>query len=821
MTEYPADLERPGLLRDGRSILIRPGTVRDSDAVLDFYGRLSRRSVAFRTLGPVVTMDRASTEEFLDNDFHGRLVLLATLDDRVIGMADYTRSSEDRADVGFTVEDAFQGMGMGGLLLEHLAAAARDRGITVFDADVLAENLPMLRTLQSSGYRVEFGEPGSVQHVDVAIDPQRRVLARSDRRERVAIGSSLGLFFAPKSVAVIGASRKPRTVGNALFRNLREGGLDGPVYPVNPNITDIDGVACVKSVRELDSVDLAVVAVRADIVTEVLQECVDSGIRAVIVVSAGMESGRDAQELVRLVRGHDMRMIGPNCMGVVSLSVRGSGDLVATFSPAVPPRGRVSMVSQSGPLGLAILDHARRLNLGFRGFVSLGDSFDVSSNDLLQWWGGDRSTGVVLLHLDKFGNPRKFARAAQRLSLRKPVIAVHPGSFTRSAPSGADEVPTDSDAVLDALFSQTGVIRTRTMQEMFDTALLLANQPVPAGPRVAILTNAAGPGALTLGASRSAGLVSAEPASATREALDAIGATSSSNPVDLRPDATAEQYREALRALLSDFGVDAVIVLFLPPLIDESDSVAQALVAEAGAVPTKPVVASFVSTEGLIDELRVDDRRTIPSYRFPESAATALGRAAAYGNWLRLPVGVVKEPPGISVSDAKSLVAACGPGVMNSDRVRELLGCFGLAVIETSEVSATHATLTLRVLDDPIFGPVLALGSAPEIVDVFGDVAYRVTPLTDRDALAMVESLRTYPVLAGLRDVEAVDLDAVVDLLMRVSMMVEVIPEVSSIRSGALRVGGVGEKIGFTDVTILLNEPSQGRPVREATVDRS
>ncbi|GAB92277.1 bifunctional acetate--CoA ligase family protein/GNAT family N-acetyltransferase [Gordonia rhizosphera] len=819
MADYPHELERPGLLRDGRSILIRPATSDDVETVLQFYGRLSRRSVAMRTLGPVFTMNREATETFVNADHISRVVLLAMLDDNVIGMADYARSPTeiDRADIAFTVEDAYQGMGLGGLLLEHLAAAARDRGIEVFEADVLAENLPMIRTLQSSGYLVEFGDDSEIQHAELAVDPRRQVLARSERRQRTAIRSSLHPVFAPRSVAVVGASRKERTVGNAVIRNLRDGGFQGTLHAVNPHATEVDGIPAVPSVSGLDDLDLAVVTVPSAAVPQVLEECASVNVDAVIVVSTEMDgSGGDrGTEMLRYARGHGMRLVGPNCMGVISL--RSDVNLVATFSPAIPTRGRVSMASQSGPLGLAVLDHARRLGLGFSGFVSLGDSLDVSPNDLLQWWETDRSTGVVLLHLDTFGNPRKFARAARRLAVRKPVIAVHPGTFqttgTRVSPSGA---PTESDAVLGALFTQAGVIRTRTMQEMFDTALMLAHQPVPPGPRIAILTNAEGPGALAAGACRAAGLVLAELQSETLHALSQTGHHPTANPVDLTPDATNGDYGTALRALLSDRGVDAVIVLFIPPLVEQSAPIAQALVDECSAMPTKPVLASFLSREGIIDELRIDATRAIPTYRFPESAATALGHAVSYGNWLRLPGGVIRVPPNILVAEARILVRAFGPGPLSAAQVHKLLSCFG---IRTLSDDPSGQDMTLRVLDDPIFGPVLALGSADHYARLFGDVVYRITPLTDRDAHLMVQSLRSYPVLNGAADRPAVDVDALVDVLLRVSTMVESIPELALLAAHRIRVHPAGAGVTFLETDITLTEPSVGRTVREATVE--
>lgn len=818
MGEYPEELERPGLLRDGRSIYIRPATTEDAEVVLAFNGRLSRRTVAMRSLGPTITMTREAAERYVDTDFDDRLVLLATLDESVIGLADYARSAAepDRAEIAFTVEDAYQGLGLGGLLLEHLAAAARARGVEVFEAEVLDENLAMIRTFQSSGYRVEFGEPGSTQHIELAVDPRRQVLARSDRRERSAVQSSLHPIFAPRSVAVVGASREERNVGNSILRNLHHGGFTGVLHAVNPHTDEIDGVATVGSVRDLTELDLAIIAVPAAAVPEVLRDCGERNVGAVVIVSTEMTSGGtlNRNEILRMVRGHGMRMVGPNCMGVISK--RGKTDLVATFSPAIPAAGRVSMATQSGPLGLAILDHARQLGLGFCGFVSLGDSLDVSPNDLLQWWETDRSTGVVLLHLDAFGNPRRFARVARRLAVRKPVIAVHPGSL-RTLPVGTLPYagPTASDATLNALFAQTGVIRTRSMQEMFDTALAVAHQPVPPGPRVAILTNAEGPGALTAGACRAVGLVLADLGDATIDAVGRAGGDAMTNPLDLTPNATAEDYRTALTALLGDPGVDSVIVLYIPPLVLESRQIARAIVDAAQAFPNKPVLASYLSREGVIDDLRLSNDRAIPSYRFPEAAAVALGNAAGYGNWLRLPGGVSRVPADIFPDRAREYVEASGPGEVRQEEAVALLASFG---IETGTLESGQ-DMTLRVLDDPIFGPVMALGPADRYAQVYGDISYRITPLTDRDAEDMVHSLRGYAILAGMGDRPSIDIDALVDALLRVSAMVDSIPELVSLSVGLTCAYAPGTGVAASDVEITLASPSAGRLAREATVE--
>jgi acyl-CoA synthetase (NDP forming)/GNAT superfamily N-acetyltransferase len=825
VASYPRELERPGLLRDGRSLLIRPARPEDLERLLAFNGGLSRRTVSYRMLGPVVRMDRKAAAAFLDLDHDDRLALVALHDDRIIGLAEYSRLADqpDHAEIAFTVDDDFQGVGLGGLLLEHLAAAARTRGIAVFEADVLAENDRMLRTFGSSGYQVVVGESGSVQHVDVAIDPRRQVMRRSDRRERTATRPSLKPLFTPRSVAVIGANRTSRTVGNTILRNLVQHGFTGPVHAVNPRATEIDGVPSVPSIAEVPGpVDLAVVAVPAAAVRTVLRECGLSGVSAVVVVTTGVTDGDETaarEGLLGLARGHGMRLVGPNCMGVVNLDA--GTRLVATFSPTVPPAGGVSMASQSGPLGLAVLDQAGRIGLGFSGFVSLGDTVDVSPSDLLTWWESDRSTSVVLLHLERFGNPRKFGRTARRVAARKPVIAVQPGTVGPPvAPGTRRFVPADSDAAMSALFTQAGVIRTRTMQEMFDTALLLANQPVPSGRRVAVVTNAGGPGALTAGACRAAGLELATFSDRTRRELRAqLGpGTEWADPLDLTPMAVAADYRAAMTAVLADEGVDAVIALFMPPLVDQADAVAEALLTTSAAEPGKPVVASFLGSSGVPALQR--DGRSIPSYLFPESAAAALGHAARYGEWVRRPVGLVRDPADIDVDAARALVDRHGPGRLPADAAAELLACFGLHSASAGHVPpAEGQDITLGVLSDPIFGPVVAFGMAGDYAQVFGDVALGLTPLSDLDAAAMVGSIRARPLLEGFGGRRAVDLDSVTDALLRVSNLVERVPEVADLTIERLRIGPAGHRPVVLDATVGLTEPSPERIATEPAVD--
>lgn len=817
---YPEDLERPGLVRTGRSTFIRPVRPEDADRLVAFVGGLSRATLAYRSLGPVVRARDDVIRRGAHVDYLDELALVALAGDEIAGLVRYVRDPDepDHADVTFTIRDDHQSEGFGRLLLEHIAAAARARGIRVLAADVLADNTRMINVFLGSGYRIETGPPGQILHFDIAIDPQTLAVARAERREHTAVRRSLRPLLEPRSVAVIGANRDPLTIGHEIVANLLRGGFRGSVYPVNPHAERIAGARAYRGVRDLpEAPDLALVAVRAEAVPDVVRECAKLGVKAVVVVSTGFgetgAAGRTAElELARFARASGMRLVGPNCMGVVNTT--SAARLAATFSPALPEPGRVAMSSQSGPLGLAVLDLARRLRLGFSGFVSVGHAVDVSTNDLLQWWDEDPATSVILLHVEHFGNPRRFARIARRIAPRKPIIAVHPGH---------------ADAAVSSLFAQSGVIRTRSLQELFDVALLLAHQPPPPGDRVAVITNAGGPAALTAGACAASGLRVPALGERTRHTLRTALAPRAevTNPVDLTPMATAAHYRQALDAVLADDDIDAAIVLFMPPLADKADEVAAAILDAAAAVPSKPVVTSFLGGAGVADLLHRGEL-VVPTYTFPESAAASLGHAAAYQAWRATPAGVVPDLAGIDAELARALVAGHGPGPVPARLATELLHAYGIPVTDTGPDSATDTVTDsgpdtgpgsrpgsgpdafLSVGADPVFGPVVSFGLTGDYADLMADVAHRVTPLSDRDAREMVRSLRATPLLDGRVGGRGVDLAALEETVLRISAMVEDLPEIETLELRPVRLLPPGEGVAVAHATIrLAHDPSE------------
>jgi len=809
-SRYPAELEQPALLRDGRSVLIRPVLADDEEAMLDFSRRLSRRTLAQRLLGPVPRFRRELLRQYVDVDYVDHLALVAFLGDQMIGVGRLIRlEATDHAEATFTIADEFQGLGLGTLLLERLAAAAPGIGIYVFEADVLTSNTAMLRVFTASGYAPEITPEGHLQHVVLRVDKRASAVARMSRREHHAARRSLEKLLTPRAVAVIGANRQPHTIGHEILVSLVERGFPGPVYPVNPAAEQVAGIPAAGRVQDLPGpVDLAVIAVRPEALAGVIRDCADAKVGAVVVITAdfpGEAPARRAQELqvTRFVRAHGMRMVGPTSMGV--LSNHAGSAMHASFAPVRPPPGAVAMSSQSGPLGLAILDLADRVGLGFSSFVSIGTAADVSSNDLLEWWEDDPQTGIVLLYLESFGNPRNFARIARRVGARKPIVAVNPGS----------------DPGSHALLAQAGVIHAATLDDMFDVALLLASQPVPEGNRVAVVTNAMDPGVLAAAACAASGLTVTPPSAPVLDALKAAGIppVTSQGVVDLRPTATPSDYLAALSAVLADAAVDSVIVIFMPPLVRAVGEVAGAIRDGARNAGAKPIVASFMSESGLPARLR-DGHRAIPSYVFPERAAAALGKAAAYGRWRREPAGVLVYPAGADRKAAGDLISAASPGWLPPGAAAALLGHYGIPVAGTaapddSEGPAGRVTGqgretgrgVLRVHVDPLVGPVIGVGLAGPFSELFGDVATAVTPLTDRDASRLLASLRAYPLLTGASGDDPADLPAIEDTLLRLSALVEDLPAVVEVTIDPLIIGRPGEGVVAVSPAARTGQP--------------
>ena len=707
MSTYPSHLISDVVLKDGSTVRVRPATPEDLARVEDYFIGLSDESRRLRFWSQSVDITEQSRHT-VDVDYVNHLTLLALAgsgDGRIIGGAQYYREGTSaRAEVSMSVADELQGHGLGSILVGYLAQAARDADITTFFAEVLPENHRMIGVFRDSGFIASIhAKPGMVE-VEFPTTITDETIDQFEDRERVSAANAVRAFLDAGSCAVVGASRDPETIGGRLFRNLVTQPFGGVVYPVNPVAPVVQGVTAYPTIAEVPGeVELAFIAVPAVHVTKVADECGRKGVRALVVISSGFgEVGPEGlerqQELVAVCRAHGMRLIGPNCMGIANTNpdVRLNG----TFVTAWPPEGRVAFMSQSGALGLAVMNQAGVLGMGLSSFVSVGNKADVSANDLLCYWEEDPRTDVVLLYLESFGNPRRFGRIAKRMGRHKPIVAVKSGrsaAGARATSSHTGALLAANDSTVDAVFRQHGVIRTDTLEEMFDVATLLANQPVPEGNRVAIVTNAGGLGIQCADTCEARGLhvpeLSPETVTALRSFLPAEASVG--NPVDMIASAKPEDYARAIATVAEDPGIDALIVIYIPPLEQDAPPIARAMIDAIGSLGRKlPVLTCFMSARGIPDELRSADLR-IPSYAYPEQTAIALAHAAQHGEWRRKPEGKTPVLPGIREDEAHGVIAAAlqrGETWLTPEEMAELFDCYGLTrVRETSVATADEA----------------------------------------------------------------------------------------------------------------------------------
>lgn len=695
---YPRDREAEIVLRDGSTVHVRPVKATDKEAIRAFLERLSTESIGFRFFG-------APDLEWVikwsvDVDYRDRFAVVAQSGTprQIIAHAAYVRSDEERAEVAFLVDDEWQGRGIATVLLAHLAEVAEKHGISTFTAEVLPHNHRMIQVFRESGFPVEMHSGPDA--IDIALPTSLSPEAREhfEEREAEAAVAAVRGFLEPSSVAVIGASRRRGTIGGEILRNLMSAQFNGAVYAVNPNADVVQSLPAYDTVGDIDAhVDLAVIVVPADDVVEAARQCAAAGVRSLLVVSAGFaelgeEGARRQRELVSVCRQAGMRLVGPNCLG--ALNTAPDVSLNATFAPNPASPGRVGFMSQSGGLGIAIIEAASRLGLGLSSFVSVGNKADLSGNDFLRYWEQDPATDVALLYLESFGNPRKFARIAPRFAQRKPLLVVKSGrsaAGARATSSHTGALLSASDVTVDALFAQAGVIRTDTLHELFAVGSLLSDQPVPRGDRVVILTNAGGPGILCADACQADGVEVPELPAAVQAKLSEFlpQGASVGNPVDMIASASAEDYRRALEVLLEAEACDAILVLFVPPLVTEAADVAAVIRQAAEAEPGIPIATVFMSSAGPPPELGSVKVR-VPGYEFPEEAARAVALAARYGRWRSRPRGQVTDPAGITPERAAAIISrglAEGSGWLPPASVTELLSCYGLPLVSTAVVA--------------------------------------------------------------------------------------------------------------------------------------
>ncbi len=831
------------ILRDGSTLRLRAPLADDADAVLEFFTGLSNQSRYLRFHG-FSSPGLALIEPMLDPDWHERGTLIGCLEGHVVAVANWVRLRDPRAaEVAFTVDDAYQRRGIGTRLLEQLAARAGEAGIEEFIADVLYENDVMLAVFRDAGFDVTRASDGGELEIRFPIASTHHYQEQIAARDHLAVHASLEPFFRPKTLAVVGASRRRGSIGGELFRNVIDADFAGSAYPVNRGAEPVAGVHAFRSVAEIpDEVEVAVLCVPGAGVLEAAEEALEAGVRALVVISAGFaETGAEGAErqeqLLALARAHGARIVGPNCLGISSTSV----NLNATFAPRAFPPGKIGFSSQSGALGLAVLERATSRGLGLTSFVSIGNKVDVSSNDLLEWWEDDEATEIVMLYLESFGNPRAFARIARRLARRKPILAMK-GGTTRAgsrAASSHTAALAGSEAAINALFRQAGVIRTATLDELVDVAALLYAQPVPHGRRVAVLTNAGGLGILAADACESLGLELPAPSEETQAALAAVLPVEASfaNPVDMLGGANEKSFETVLPLLLADPVIDAVIVLFVPTVGVDEDGVGRAISAAAAAAGDKPVLCTFLSSRGAPATLR--SVAPVPAFDYPEAAARALSRAAERGEWLRRPAGTVPE---LEVDrDAALEIVAVADGWLDPAEARKLLVAYGIPVVPEHVVDSAEAAvaaaqelgfpvvvksaaagahktesggvalnladeaevraaaerigapllvqpmirggaeLLAGAVQDPVFGPLVAFGPGGVLAELIGQAQFRLAPLTDVDAGELVQAGKAGRLVAGFRGAAPSDEAALVDLLLRLSLLAHDLPEVAEL----------------------------------------
>ena len=745
-------------LRDGSTVRVRPVRADDLEGLTGFLEELSPDAQRYRFFGTVDLEGAARAMATGGGPEDHGLVALTGVPERIIGHAQYMREPGGTvAEVAFTVADAFQGRGLGTLLLAHLAEHAHAAGVELLDAEVMSGNRRMIDMFRGSGFPVLLRSEQGTHFVRFPASLSPPAIAAFEARQRTAAAAVVRRVLAPESVAVVGASRSRGTVGGEVLHHLRSGGYAGRLYAINRAGGEVQGMPALSSVDALpEGVDLAVIAVPMASVLDVARSCGARGVRSLVVLSAGFAeiggAGTDAQrELVGICRATGMRLVGPNCLGVINTAPEAM--LNATFASDMPPRGNVGMLSQSGGLGIALLEQARELGIGLSSFVSVGNKADISGNDLLRFWEEDPATGVVLLYLESFGNPRTFAQVARRLSRSTPVVAVKSArgaAGARAAGSHTGALVSGSDATVDALFRQSGVIRAATMSELFDVTTLLSSQPLPRGARVGILTNAGGPGILCADACEEHGLDVVELPADLQDRLRAVAGPNGavSNPVDLLAAASAAQFGEALEALVTHDGLDAVIVIYIQPGLG---SVGGEVAAEVRAVtarlsPQIPVMAVLMSAADREAAIGTAGHGAPPVYQYPEAAALALARVARYSEWRRKPPGRVPELEGTRPERAATLLSAAtvaGADWLPARDVAALFGCYGLPLIETREAAdAVEAGEAARALAVPValkaVGPVhktdvgavrLGLQGAEAVTAAAAEMERRLTDL--------------------------------------------------------------------------------------------
>jgi acyl-CoA synthetase (NDP forming)/GNAT superfamily N-acetyltransferase len=879
------------LLTDGTTVLIRPARPDDSDAVRQMHEQMSPANAYLRffSISPLAAEREAKRVCRPSDPDHA--ALLAWLGSHLVGVASYEPTGKPGvAEIAFAVTDHMHGRGVATLLLDHLVSMARLRGLGAFTAETLADNIAMLRVFASVGLPAKREMADGVIETTFPLpadETDRRLASYLEsvaRREQFADVASLRHLLGPASIAVVGASRKPGRVGHAILRNIVAGGFDGRVYPINPRADSIEGIDCLPSVADLpEPVDIAVIAVPPAAVAQVAQDCGRRGVRSLVVVTSGLDPDIGSA-LLATCRGYGMRLVGPNCFGIAVPGLR----LNATFAAADPLPGVAGLVVQSGGIGIAVLEHLSRLGIGVSSFASVGDKYDVSSNDLLMWWEQDNITRLAVLYVESFGSPRRFAQTARRVGRQMPVLTVIGGRSAVGQRAAASHTAAAATPFItqEALFEQAGIVATTSLGELIDVAAMLSCQPLLAGSRIAIVSNAGGAGVLAADSCGDNGLTVAALSDRTRQRLRRLlpSGAAVGDPVDTTAAVSQDDFRACIESVAQDDGVDAVLAITVPTAVsDLTPAILRAKV-------TKPLVAAMLDQQESVRLLRrpgagsaapavgtanrrsagaaasdpapaagpehadLPDQALIPVYLYPESAARALGYAARYGAWRSRTPDQVPELTGVRQDDARQIVARFLAskdlgGWLPPAQTADLLSCFGITLVPYRQVTDAAAAadaaaaiggqvvlkaevaglvhksdagavllglhtradvrrgyaelarrfgadlrgvgvqpmitdgveVLIGVVHEPVFGPLVVFGLGGVATDVLDDHAARLTPLTGSDADEMIRGIRAAPLLLGHRGTPPADIGALADVLLRVSLLADELPEVAEL----------------------------------------
>jgi acyl-CoA synthetase (NDP forming)/RimJ/RimL family protein N-acetyltransferase len=695
---YPDGYDTDVVLADGATAHVRPIRPDDAPRILDFHSRQSPQSIYYRFFSPRPRLTERELEQMTNVDYVDRMALVALRGDELIGVARYDRwRHRSEAEVAFFVDDANHGRGLATVLLEHLAVRAREVGLTGFTASVLPENRKMIGVFTQAGFETATRFADGIVEVRLGITPTPEAEAAIDARARRSASEAVRRLLSPRSIAVIGASRARGKVGYEVVRNLQRGGYQGPVYPVNPHADHVRSIRAVASILDIpDEVDLAIITLPAAEVAAAVEECGRKQVYGVVVISAGFseigpEGAALEAEVLRVARSWGIRLVGPNCLGLVNTDP--AVHMTGTFVHVAPLPGRVALLSESGMVGAAIMARAREDGIGLSSFLALGNRADVSGNDLLQYWEDDPHTDIVCLYIESFGNARHFSRVARRLTRAKPVVAVkaawHPGM-------DAAEVSRTGSATDEVLLRQTGVIRVPTLPDLLDATRLLTCQPLPRGRRVAVIGNAGGSLAIAADAAVSAGLEIAALAAPTREAIAVVvgRAVLPGDLIDLDLRADGDTYAQVCELLASDPGVDAVLAVFAPSLGGTAAEVRDTLDTVSREHPHLAIAGCFYGDRP--EPLPTDGQPCVPLYDAVDRAARALERVAAYAAWLQEEPGEVPAMDEEVVAQIRGVVAAAldrGASRLDLDELAEVLELAGLDAVSTVAVDTVEAAV--------------------------------------------------------------------------------------------------------------------------------